>query len=205
MKIKNNQLQAVKQGLWNSVLYDIRILNILFDMLMPQECFELSMVSRRLSTLFYFYRLFHRPNNWNFTAYFLHKKIENEQKVSYHKLLNESYQEESEHSLDLDRLESLFLPEEDATQQVARVDKVMRVINMSGVGYFQGLNSIIIVLVSLFPDEISYWIAMMLIHKTENLNENPEIYVAVMQKIERQVKDKCPNLFDKLDKSDLGV
>jgi hypothetical protein len=65
------------------------------------------------------------------------------------------------------------------------VDKVMRVINMSGVGYFQGLNSIIIVLVSLFPDEISYWIAMMLIHKTENLNENPEIYVAVMQKIER--------------------
>lgn len=81
----------------------------------------------------------------------------------------------------------------------------MRVINMSGVGYFQGLNSIIIVLVSLFPDEISYWIAMMLIHKTENLNENPEIYVAVMQKIERQVKQKCPNLFDKLEKSDLGV
>lgn len=90
-------------------------------------------------------------------------------------MLNEC-QEESEHSLDLDRLDSLFEAGEDAAEQVARLDRVMRAIGKSGLGYFQGLNCILIVLLGYFSDEVAYWVALALIHKTESIHDDPQLY-----------------------------
>lgn len=45
----------------------------------------------------------------------------------------------------------------------------MRAINSTGVSYFQGLNSMIIVLISMFEDEFAYWIALKLLQKTNNI------------------------------------
>jgi len=42
----------------------------------------------------------------------------------------------------------------------------MKALIASGIEYFQGLNSIIIVLLHLFNNHSSYWITHLLLHKT---------------------------------------
>jgi hypothetical protein len=38
------------------------------------------------------------------------------------------------------------------SEQLHRVDKVMKAINYRGIPYFQGLNSIVVILISFFTD-----------------------------------------------------
>lgn len=59
--------KAAGQALWGWALYDTKIVGLLWDMLEPHECLHLALLNKRLSSQFYFYRLFHRPNNWSFT------------------------------------------------------------------------------------------------------------------------------------------
>lgn len=57
--------------------------------------------------------------------------------------------------MDLDRTQSFFNIDDDIECQVAKLDRVMRALN-SSIPYFQGMNSIVAVLLSYFTEEQTF-------------------------------------------------
>ena len=101
------------------------------------------------------------------------------------------YEEESEHSLDLDRTESFFHCDSseiaDRTCQVAKLDRIMKALTASSVPYSQGINSVVAKLLSFFEEETAYWVTIFLLKKTKNIHNNLEVYQNFMVEAEQLV------------------
>jgi hypothetical protein len=59
----------------------------------------------------------------------------------------------------------------------------MKALIASGISYFQGLNSMIIVLLGLFNNDTIYWLIHLLLHRSKNLQNFPSIYTNIVHRI----------------------
>ena len=67
---------------------------------------------------------------------------------------------------------------------MAKLDRVMKALSASFVPYSQGINSMVVVLLSFFEEEIVFWIIRRLIVKTQNILNDGAVYEKFMTDLE---------------------
>ena len=141
------------------------------------------LVNHRIYSEIFLHRLLIRDNNW--LSPLSHIKSKPNFEDIYWKL--SACEEESEHSLDLDRTESFFHTDAseivDKTCQVAKLDRIMKALTASAVPYSQGINSIVANLISFFEEETAFWVIIFLIKKTHHIHNNCQVYQSFMADI----------------------
>ena len=147
---ESDKLHPSENRSWLEVVYHSVLFGKILSYLNSENDLNLMLVNHRIYSEIFLQRLLVRDNNW--LSPLTHIKSKPDFEDMYWKL--SAYEEESEHSLDLDRTESFFHTDlseiVDKTCQVAKLDRIMKALTASGIPYSQGVNSIVAKLISFF-------------------------------------------------------